>query len=186
MCLPAPSSSSKQQLDLAQALKRREPGAVALLESRHGGLIRLIGRRILFDRRDQEEHRQDVLWHVCRAIDTFHEGQSFVAWLSTIATRAALSFRDRDTAQKRTADTCPIDEARDAEDGRRPEAIVAAREAIAIVQEAASTMRQIDREIVYRFIVNGEPTVPEYGMTLGSLRTRICQLRRKIRAVLSQ
>src|SRR5438132_10115549 len=89
-----------RDLDLLDALRRREPMAAECLVTRYGERAYRLARRITGNGQDAEEVVQDAFWTVVRKIDTFRGESAFGSWLYRIVANAAYqarSFRSRCT-----------------------------------------------------------------------------------------
>jgi len=89
-----------RDLDLLDALRRREPMAAECLVTRYGERAYRLARRITGNGQDAEEVVQDAFWTVVRKIDTFRGESAFGSWLYRVVANAAYqarSFRSRCT-----------------------------------------------------------------------------------------
>src|SRR3989441_1730840 len=89
-----------RDLDLLDALRRREPMAAECLVTRYGERAYRLARRITGNGQDAEEVVQDAFWTVVRKIDTFRGESAFGSWLYRIVANVAYqarSFRSRCT-----------------------------------------------------------------------------------------
>jgi len=78
-----------RDLDLLQALRRREPMAAEHLITRYGERAYRLASRITGNGEDAEEVVQDALCTVVRKIDTFRGESAFGSWLYRIVANAA-------------------------------------------------------------------------------------------------
>ena len=78
-----------RDLDLLDALRRREPMAAECLVTRYGERAYRLARRITGNGQDAEEVVQDAFWTVVRKIDTFRGESAFGSWLYRIVANAA-------------------------------------------------------------------------------------------------
>src|SRR2546426_4692799 len=78
-----------RDLDLLDALRRREPMAAECLVTRYGERGYRLARRITGNGQDAEEVVQDAFWTVVRKIDTFRGESAFGSWLYRIVANAA-------------------------------------------------------------------------------------------------
>ena len=78
-----------RDLDLLDALWRREPMAAECLVTRYGERAYRLARRITGNGQDAEEVVQDAFWTVVRKIDTFRGESAFGSWLYRIVANAA-------------------------------------------------------------------------------------------------
>src|SRR4029077_20950142 len=78
-----------RDLDLLQALRRREPMAAEHLITRYGERAYRLDSRITGNGEDAEEVVQDALCTVVRKIDTFRVESAFGSWLYRIVANAA-------------------------------------------------------------------------------------------------
>src|SRR3989442_11593780 len=78
-----------RDLDLLDALGRREPMAAECLVTRYGERAYRLARRITGNGQDAEEVVQDAFWTVVRKIDTFPREAAFRSWLYRIRCNAA-------------------------------------------------------------------------------------------------
>src|SRR6266446_5196973 len=78
-----------RDLDLLDALRRREPMAAECLVTRYGERAYRLARRIAGNGQDAEEVVQDAFWTVVRKIDTFRGESAFGSWLYRIVANAA-------------------------------------------------------------------------------------------------
>src|SRR3989441_1717400 len=89
-----------RDLDLLDALRRREPMAAECLVTRYGERAYRLARRITGNGQDAEEVVQGAFRAVVRKIDTFRGESAFGSWLYRIVANAAYqarSFRSRCT-----------------------------------------------------------------------------------------
>src|SRR3989454_11729645 len=78
-----------RDLDLLEALRRREPMAAERLVTRYGDRAYRLATGITGNAQDAEEVVQDVFWAVVRKIDTFRGESAFGSWLYRIVANAA-------------------------------------------------------------------------------------------------
>src|SRR2546428_3120813 len=78
-----------RDLDLLDALGRREPMAAECLVTRYGERAYRLARRLTRNGQGAEEVVQDALWTVVRKIDTFRGEAAFRALLFRIVADAA-------------------------------------------------------------------------------------------------
>src|SRR6059036_3918107 len=78
-----------RDLDLLDALWRREPLAAECLVTRYGERAYRLARGITGNGQDAEEVVQDAFWTVVRQIDTFRGESAFGSWLYRIVANAA-------------------------------------------------------------------------------------------------
>jgi RNA polymerase sigma-70 factor, ECF subfamily len=78
-----------RDLDLLQALRRREPVAAERLLGRYGERAYRLARRITGNGQDAEEVVQDALCTVVRKIEMFRGESAFGSWLYRIVANAA-------------------------------------------------------------------------------------------------
>src|SRR2546426_10273075 len=77
-----------RDLDLLEALRRREPMAAERLVTRYGDRAHRLASGITGNGQDAEEVVQDAFWTVVRKIDTFTCWSAFVSWLYRIVANA--------------------------------------------------------------------------------------------------
>src|SRR2546428_7505764 len=93
-----------RDLDLVEALRRREPMAAERLVATYGERAYRLATRITGNGPDAEEVVQDAFWTVVRKIDTFRGESAFGSWLYRIVANAAYQklrgrrSRDRDVS----------------------------------------------------------------------------------------
>src|SRR5881296_4016719 len=103
-----------RDLDLLDALWRREPMAAECLVTRYGERAYRLARRITGNGQDGEEVVQDAFWTVVRKIDSFRGESAFGSWLYRIVANAA--YQKLRTRQSRRRDVSwddvlpPLDE----------------------------------------------------------------------------
>src|SRR5947208_11482916 len=91
-----------RDLDLLEALRRREPMAAERLVTTYGERAYRLASGITGNGQDAEEVVQDAFWTVVRKIDTFRGESAFGSWLYRIVANAAYQklrgrqSRDRD------------------------------------------------------------------------------------------
>src|SRR5437899_8600282 len=78
-----------RDLDLLEALRRREPMAAERLVTRYGERAYRLASGITGNGQDAEEVVQDAFWTVVRKIDTFRGESAFGSWLYRIVANAA-------------------------------------------------------------------------------------------------
>jgi RNA polymerase sigma-70 factor, ECF subfamily len=78
-----------RDLDILQALRRREPMAAERLVTRYGERAYRLASRITGNGEDAEEVVQDALCTIVRKIDTFRGESAFGSWLYRIVANAA-------------------------------------------------------------------------------------------------
>src|SRR5438876_1253471 len=78
-----------RDLDLLEALRRREPMAAERLVTRYGDRAYRLASGITGNGQDAEEVVQDAFWTVVRKIDTFRGESAFGSWLYRIVANAA-------------------------------------------------------------------------------------------------
>src|SRR2546430_16885896 len=78
-----------RDLDLLEALRRREPTAAERLLTTYGERAYRLAAGITGNGPDAEEVVQDALWSVVRKIDTFRGESAFGSWLYRIVANAA-------------------------------------------------------------------------------------------------
>src|SRR6059036_1607304 len=78
-----------RDLDLLDALWRREPLAAECLVTRYGERAYRLARGITGNDQDAEEVVQDAFWTVVRKIDSFRGESAFGSWLYRIVANAA-------------------------------------------------------------------------------------------------
>src|SRR6059036_981689 len=78
-----------RDLDLLDALWRREPLAAECLVTRYGERAYRLATRITGNPQDAEEVVQDAFWTVVRKIDMFRGESAFGSWLYRIVANAA-------------------------------------------------------------------------------------------------
>src|SRR5260370_6696973 len=76
-------------LDLLEALRRREPMAAERLVTTYGERAYRLASGITGNGPDAEEVVQDAFWTVVRKIDTFRGESAFGSWLYRIVANAA-------------------------------------------------------------------------------------------------
>lgn len=85
----AHSRRADQDLDLLEALRRREPTAAERLVTTFGDRAYRLAMSITGSGQDAEEVVQDAFWAVVRKIDTFRGESAFGSWLYRIVANAA-------------------------------------------------------------------------------------------------
>src|SRR5438309_5114083 len=78
-----------RDLDLLEALRRREPMAAERLVTTYGERAYRLASGITGNGQDAEEVVQDAFWTVARKIDTFRGESAFRSWLYRIVANAA-------------------------------------------------------------------------------------------------
>jgi RNA polymerase sigma-70 factor, ECF subfamily len=90
-----------RDLDLLQALGRREPIAAERLVMRYGERAYRLASGITGNGQDAEEVVQDAFWTVVRKIDTFRGESAFGSWLYRIVANAAYQKLRRRPSRRR-------------------------------------------------------------------------------------
>src|SRR5438874_12392624 len=85
----AHSRRADRDLDLLEALRRREPMAAERLVTTYGERAYRLATSITGNGQDAEEVVQDAFWTVVRKIDTFRGESAFGSWLYRIVANAA-------------------------------------------------------------------------------------------------
>src|SRR2546423_2244442 len=80
---------AERDLDLVEALRRREPTAAERLVATYGERAYRLAVRITGDGQDAEEVVQDACWGVVRKIDTFRGDSAFGSWFYRIVANGA-------------------------------------------------------------------------------------------------
>src|SRR2546426_8968289 len=78
-----------RDLDLLEALRRREPTAAERLVTTYGDRAYRLATSITGNGQDAEEVVQDAFWTVVRKIDSFRGESAFGSWLYRIVANAA-------------------------------------------------------------------------------------------------
>lgn len=86
---PRVQGRADRDLDLLEALRRREPMAAERLVTVYGERAYRLARRITGNGQDAEEVVQDAFWTVVRKIDGFRGESAFGSWLYRIVANAA-------------------------------------------------------------------------------------------------
>ena len=90
-----------RDLDLLEALRRREPMAAERLVTTYGERAYRLASGITGNGPDAEEVVQDAFWTVVRKIDTFRGESAFGSWLYRIVANAAYQkLRGRQSRQR--------------------------------------------------------------------------------------
>ena len=90
-----------RDLDLLEALRRREPMAAERLVTTYGERAYRLASGITGNGQDAEEVVQDALWTVVRKIDSFRGEAAFGSWLYRIVANAAYQkLRGRQSRQR--------------------------------------------------------------------------------------
>ena len=90
-----------RDLDLLDALRRREPMAAERLVTTYGERAYRLASGITGNGQDAEEVVQDAFWTVVRKIDTFRGESAFASWLYRIVANAAYQkLRGRQSRQR--------------------------------------------------------------------------------------
>src|SRR5207245_4616076 len=90
-----------RDLDLLEALRRREPMAAERLVTSYGERAYRLASRITGNGSDAEEVVQDAFWTVVRKIDTFRGESAFGSWLYRIVANAAYQRLRRRPSSRR-------------------------------------------------------------------------------------
>jgi RNA polymerase sigma-70 factor (ECF subfamily) len=91
----------ERDLDLVQALQRRDPTAAERLVSTYGDRAHRLAAGITGNGQDAEEVVQDACWSVIRKIDTFRGDASFASWFYRIVANAAYGKLRRGQTHRR-------------------------------------------------------------------------------------
>src|SRR5216117_3133260 len=83
------SRRADRDLDLLEALRRREPTAAERLVTTYGDRAYRLATSITGNGQDAEEVVQDAFWTVVRKIDSFRGESAFGSWLYRIVANAA-------------------------------------------------------------------------------------------------
>src|SRR5437762_10211189 len=102
------SRRADRDLDLLEALRRREPTAAERLVTTYGDRAYRLATSITGNGQDAEEVVQDAFWTVVRKIDSFRGESAFGSWLYRIVANAA--YQKLRTRQDRRSDIS-LDEA---------------------------------------------------------------------------
>src|SRR5256712_10860068 len=109
------SRRADRDLDLLEALRRREPTAAERLVTTYGDRAYRLATSITGNGQDAEEVVQDAFWTVVRKIDSFRGESAFGSWLYRIVANAA--YQKLRTRQSRDRDLS-LDEVRPSFDSR--------------------------------------------------------------------
>jgi len=112
-----------RDVELLEALRRREASAAECLVSTFGDRAYRLALRITGNQQDAEEAVQDAFWSVVRSIDTFRGNAALGSWIYRIAANAAYQRRRRGARRR---DEISLDDVLPSfhEDGRHADSVV--------------------------------------------------------------
>jgi RNA polymerase sigma-70 factor, ECF subfamily len=96
-----------RDLQLVEALRRRDPTAAERLATIYGERAYRLAVSVTGNGADAEEAVQDACWNVIRKIDTFRADAAFGSWFYRIVANASYAKR---RAQQRRRDDLPLDD----------------------------------------------------------------------------
>ena len=171
-------SASVTQLVLAAQAGRRE--AFGELFERFERHVFSIAMRRLGDYNEAQELCQDVFVQAMQKIEQLREPECFISWLRAIAHRMAIN-----RIVRRVPDTPTGQEALDAAcvEDETPLAVVLAGERRAQLRAGLARLRDLDRETLEAFYVEGQSLIEmsnAFDAPLGTIKRRLHVARKRL------
>jgi RNA polymerase sigma-70 factor, ECF subfamily len=189
-------SGSYVQVDLVEALKRKETAAFEQLIAQHGPMLYRVALRLMGQREEAEDVLQETLLKVHQHIHTFDGRAALTTWLYRIVVNTSLlRLRSKSRPHEALLDTVGP---RYTEDGDHadevadwalpPEQVLLRQEALSVLRQGIERLPELYRAVYVLAEVEGLPHQEIAGildLTVGAVKTRLHRARLFLRELLA-
>lgn len=181
----------RTESDLVEALRQREPAAIAEFHQRYRSRIFAVARRIVRDDWDAEEVVQDVVMTVHRKIDLFNGQSAFWSWCYRVTENCA-----KMKVRKYARTAVPVDDdvlQTMMHDGRhedavpRPDMAAIGRQSVERIERFLEGADETNRKLYVLMDLEGlskEEAAVELDLSIPALKARLHRIRYALRDAL--
>ncbi|MFV0519547.1 MAG: RNA polymerase sigma factor [Lachnospirales bacterium] len=187
--------SYEEDFALVKNALKKDKFSFETLVKKYEKLVYSIAYRMFNNREDAEDITQNVFIKVYNKLDTFNEGQSFKAWISTVTTNSCID----ELRKRKNKSTISIDKTIDGEDNEfmfelpsneiTPIDQLVNKERRSIILESICELKKSNKQLIILRDINDlsyEEIALHLDMNIGTVKSKISRSRLKLKNIIME